>query len=90
MKLLGKGAFGQVYTAFDISTNSHVAIKIESPLAKKPVLKLEITVLRKVQDSPYFPRYYACGRFLPPFTCDQMSMRDNIHCYTIMELLGPR
>jgi tau tubulin kinase len=47
-KLLGKGAFGEVYEAWDDHTNSSVAIKVEAPETKKSVLKLEITILKKL------------------------------------------
>ncbi|KAJ3124707.1 hypothetical protein HK101_006077, partial [Irineochytrium annulatum] len=53
---IGKGAFGEVYSASDLQTNEVVAIKVESPTCKKPVLKLEISVLRKLQavDPPVY------------------------------------
>jgi tau tubulin kinase len=88
---LGKGAFGQVYLALDLLTCQHCAMKIELPNTKKPVLKLEISVIRKVLNSPYFPRYVGCGRFLPPFkSLTKGSIEDNAHSYLVMELLGPR
>ena len=90
MKLIGKGAFGQVYMAVDITNSEHVAMKIESPLAKKPVLRLELSVLRKVQDSPYFARFLGCGRFMPPVEPYETPLEESAHSYLVMELLGPR
>jgi serine/threonine protein kinase len=91
MKLLGKGAFGQVYLALDLLTCQQCAMKIELPNTKKPVLKLEISVIRKVLNSPYFPNYIGCGRFMPPFTnLPKSYIEDNAYSYFVMELLGPR
>ena len=65
-------------------------MKIESPLAKKPVLKLEISVLRKLEGLPFFPKFIACGRFVPPTKKTEMINEDTIHSYVVMQLLGPR
>ncbi len=46
--MLGKGAFGEVYEAIDVDTKRVVAVKIESPECKKPVLKVEINILKKL------------------------------------------
>ncbi|KAJ3215581.1 Tau-tubulin kinase 2 [Dinochytrium kinnereticum] len=99
---VGKGAFGQVYTALDLQTSETVAIKVENPACKKPVLKLEISVLRKLQDSPYFCRNVAAGRFtwpqnlsysdgpMSPTRSPKMTSPDPlIYSYMVMELLGP-
>ncbi|RKP19628.1 kinase-like protein [Rozella allomycis CSF55] len=59
---IGQGAFGQTYTAFDKLTSEHVAVKIEPLANKKQVLKVEVTLLRKLQDTPYVARYIGCGR----------------------------
>ncbi|TPX39997.1 hypothetical protein SeMB42_g01618 [Synchytrium endobioticum] len=64
--VLGKGAFGEVYAASDMSTLETVAIKIEVPECKKQVLKLEICVMRKLQACPYVARFVGCGRFATP------------------------
>ena len=88
---MGKGAFGQVYLALDLITCQQCAIKIELPNTKKPVLKLEISVIRKVQNCQYFPNYIACGRFMPPLKYFQKShAEDYAYSYLVMELLGPR
>ena len=50
MSTLGKGAFGQVFLVCDLENHRcPVAMKVENPNSKKQVLKLEISVLRKLQ-----------------------------------------
>ncbi|KAJ3103688.1 Tau-tubulin kinase 2 [Phlyctochytrium planicorne] len=99
MDTIGKGAFGEVYTAVDLQTSETVAIKIETPACKKPVLKLEISVLRKLQDSPYVCRHIAAGRFTWPqnmLYSDGMvspsgsptTSEPPVYSYMVMELLG--
>lgn len=76
---IGQGAFGHTYSAIDLETNSAVAIKFEdiattlsdtgttipntvSPV-RRQVLKLEVSILKKLQDdSAHFCEYFACGR----------------------------
>ncbi|KAJ3117943.1 Tau-tubulin kinase 2 [Phlyctochytrium bullatum] len=105
IETVGKGAFGEVYTALDFQTSETVAIKVESPACKKPVLKLEIAVLRKLQDTPYFARHIAAGRFTwpsppsdahpltPPASGSPSSPHQAaelpVYSYMVMELLGP-
>lgn len=60
--LLGKGAFGETYAAYDIHTNEEVAIKIEKLDSKKMVLRLEVIALKKLQSCPYVVRYKHSGR----------------------------
>ncbi|TPX35502.1 hypothetical protein SmJEL517_g02150 [Synchytrium microbalum] len=64
--VLGKGAFGEVFSAADTSTHQTVAIKVESPECKKHVLKLEICVMRKLQECPFVAKFIGCGRFATP------------------------
>ncbi|KAI9355314.1 kinase-like domain-containing protein [Zopfochytrium polystomum] len=93
---LGKGAFGEVYLAHDLQVGNQVAIKVESPSCKKQVLKLEITVMRKLQDCPFIARHIAAGRFPWPHNSthpihnqESPSSEHPIYSYMVMELLGP-
>ncbi|KAJ3441244.1 tau-tubulin kinase [Anaeramoeba flamelloides] len=75
-KRIGKGGFGEIYLSQDLKTRRPVAIKFEKIDHKKQALKLEIAVLRKLQVSPFVPKFIYCGRNLE-------------YNYLIMELLGP-
>jgi tau tubulin kinase len=72
---LGKGAFGEAFSAVDSSTKEEVAIKVERLDSKKMVLRLEVICLKKLQDCPYVVRYIHSGR------------QDNYN-YLVMEKLG--
>jgi len=58
---IGKGAFGELFSAYDSETNSTVAIKVEGPLMKnrrkRALLAMEFNVLRKMQSSEYVCRH---------------------------------
>jgi len=75
IKKIGQGAFGEIYQAKNIVTSEMVAIKVERVDSKKQVLKLEVAVLKKLQDSAYVCRFNTCGRF-------------SNYNYMVMELLG--
>eukprot|EP01114_Cavostelium_apophysatum_P015227 TRINITY_DN4106_c0_g1_i2.p1 TRINITY_DN4106_c0_g1~~TRINITY_DN4106_c0_g1_i2.p1 ORF type:complete len:567 (-),score=148.48 TRINITY_DN4106_c0_g1_i2:93-1793(-) len=75
LKKIGQGAFGEIYQAKNILTNEMVAIKVERVDSKKQVLKMEVAVLKKLQDSSYVCRFITCGRF-------------SDYNYMVMELLG--
>lgn len=100
-RLLGKGAFGAVYAGLDLTTGAEIAIKIEHPSCKKQLLKLEISLLRKLQkDNPYAAEFIACGKFIiykgEPHYCSDPDETDNkgeengsrIYWYVVMSLLG--
>ncbi|KAJ5075408.1 tau-tubulin kinase 1 [Anaeramoeba ignava] len=74
-KKIGQGAFGDIYAARDIETKKNVAVKMEECTKKRESLKLEVVVLKSIQDSPYAPIYISCGR-IPNYN------------YVVMELLG--
>ncbi|KAJ6231326.1 tau-tubulin kinase 1 [Anaeramoeba flamelloides] len=74
-KRIGKGGFGEIYLSQDLKTKMPVAIKFEKINPKKQVLKIEIAILRKLQVSPYVPKFVYYGRNLE-------------YTYLIMELLG--
>jgi len=75
VKKIGQGAFGEIYHAKNVITNEDVAIKVERVDSKKQVLKIEVDVLKKLQESPFVCRFISCGRFLE-------------FNYMVMELLG--
>jgi tau tubulin kinase len=58
-----------------LNTNASVAIKLERWDTKKAVLKMEVSVLKKMQNSHFVCRYVHCGHF-------------EDHNYLVMELLG--
>eukprot|EP00002_Diphylleia_rotans_P002156 TRINITY_DN1132_c0_g1_i1.p1 TRINITY_DN1132_c0_g1~~TRINITY_DN1132_c0_g1_i1.p1 ORF type:complete len:320 (+),score=74.97 TRINITY_DN1132_c0_g1_i1:32-991(+) len=74
-KKIGQGAFGETFLGEDIQTKQPVAVKLEGTVGSKQVLKLEVSILRKLQESPYVCRFYNCGR-------------TQEHNFLVMELLG--
>ena len=74
--LMGQGSFGEIYAARDTSNNSFVALKIEPISQRRHVLEIEASILRKISQYPYFPRYISFGR-----------TKNNT--YLAMELCGP-
>ena len=76
--MLGKGGFGEVYEAMDISSNKKVAIKIEFP-GKKQSLKLEIAVLKKCK-SIHICSFVTSGLF-------KLGVDGQIYTYMVMDLL---
>ncbi|KAJ3445776.1 tau-tubulin kinase [Anaeramoeba flamelloides] len=72
---IGQGGFGEIYCVYDNEKKEKVAIKMERIDRKKRALALEISVLRKIQDSPFAAKFISCGR-------------NSEHNYLVMELLG--
>jgi tau tubulin kinase len=66
---------GEIYQAKNIITGENVAIKVERVDSKKQVLKLEVAVLKKLQDCHYVCRFITCGKFAD-------------YNYMVMELLS--
>eukprot|EP01095_Lingulamoeba_sp_RSL-Kostka_P009247 TRINITY_DN3185_c0_g2_i1.p1 TRINITY_DN3185_c0_g2~~TRINITY_DN3185_c0_g2_i1.p1 ORF type:complete len:360 (-),score=83.43 TRINITY_DN3185_c0_g2_i1:234-1313(-) len=72
---IGHGAFGEIFAGRNIVNSELVAIKVEKIDSRKQVLKLEVTILKKIQACPYVVTYIACGKH-------------NDVNYMVMELLG--
>lgn len=73
---IGQGAFGKIFAARDSETGLLYAIKNESAAAERKTLAFETKILRRIQDSPYFPRLFDSG---------EMNSLD----WIAMELVGP-
>jgi serine/threonine protein kinase len=74
--LLGQGGYGDIYA---VKTPDHpglCALKMESFSARNHGLAQELTLLNRLQGSPYFPVLYASGRL-------------NSHHWMCIDLLGP-
>lgn len=63
LKKLGSGGFGEVHMAYDKQTKKKVAVKMEALTQSKQVLKMEVAVLKKLQDqSKHVCKLVDCGR----------------------------
>ncbi|XP_024086073.1 tau-tubulin kinase homolog Asator isoform X13 [Cimex lectularius] len=62
IKKIGGGGFGEIYEGLDHVTNDRVALKVESARQPKQVLKMEVAVLKKLQDREHVCRFIGCGR----------------------------
>lgn len=63
LKKLGSGGFGEVHMAYDKHTKKKVAVKMEALTQSKQVLKMEVAVLKKLQDqSKHVCKLVDCGR----------------------------
>lgn len=61
VRKVGGGGFGEVYEAHDILTQGKFALKLESSRQPKQVLKMEVTVLKKMRGCDHVCRLYGCG-----------------------------
>ncbi|KAK8852446.1 hypothetical protein M9Y10_017422 [Tritrichomonas musculus] len=59
---IGKGAFGEIYSAIDQKTGIIWALKTESNESQRKTLNFEFKILAQVQSSPCFPRLGVFGR----------------------------
>jgi len=73
---IGKGQFGEIYSAIDQETGIIWALKIESSNVERKTLAFEFQVLAQIQSSPSFPRLGIFGTG-PEFS------------FYSMEFLGP-
>lgn len=62
LKKIGGGGFGEIYEAQEENSRDRVALKLESTRQSKQVLKMEVAVLRKLQDREHFCKFLGCGR----------------------------
>ncbi|CAF1448579.1 unnamed protein product [Adineta steineri] len=58
---IGGGGFGQIYEALDRVTKENVALKLESAKQPKQVLKMEVTVLRRLQGKDHVCKFLGGG-----------------------------
>ncbi|XP_033647407.1 titin homolog [Asterias rubens] len=59
---VGGGGFGEIYEAVDQVLEEAVALKLESALQPKQVLKMEVAVLKKLQGKDHVCKFIGCGR----------------------------
>ena len=62
VKKLGGGGFGEIYECIDPVVKDKVAIKLESSKLPKQVLRMEVSVLKKLQGTKHACRCYGYGR----------------------------
>ncbi|CAF3704569.1 unnamed protein product [Rotaria sp. Silwood1] len=58
---IGGGGFGQIYEAYDLVIKENVALKLESAKQPKQVLKMEVTVLRRLQGKDHVCKFLGGG-----------------------------
>ncbi|CAG5081429.1 Oidioi.mRNA.OKI2018_I69.PAR.g9876.t1.cds [Oikopleura dioica] len=63
IKKIGGGGFGEIYESLFVETGEKVAIKLESAEQSKQVLKMEVAVLKALQNkSRHVCKFFGCGR----------------------------
>ncbi|KAJ6240879.1 tau-tubulin kinase 1 [Anaeramoeba flamelloides] len=72
---IGQGGFGEIFCVYDLETQQKAAVKMERIDRNKRALRLEIAVLRKIQESRFSTKFIYCGR-------------NQVYNYLVMELLG--
>ncbi|UJR09632.1 hypothetical protein I4U23_013865 [Adineta vaga] len=72
---IGGGGFGQIYEALDQNTKENVALKLESARQPKQVLKMEVTVLRRLQGKDHVCKFLGGGT-------------NDLYNYVVMTLQG--
>ena len=60
-RLVGSGGYGQVYSANEIGTSNHFAIKTEISSESRSFLQHEIDVLKEIKTPYFFPSVYSSG-----------------------------
>lgn len=75
-RLLGRGAFGELYQGTNMSTKEEVAIKLEKALTDTPMLQFEANVYKHLQGNPGIPTLYHSGN-------------EDDYYVLVMEILGP-
>ncbi|KAH0786500.1 CK1 family protein kinase [Histomonas meleagridis] len=73
---IGHGGYGEIYSVYTTRGKGPYAMKVERKDAKKHGLLEEIKFVKKLSETPLFPRFYLSGE-------------TNEINYYIMELLGP-
>ncbi|OQR75054.1 hypothetical protein BIW11_08671 [Tropilaelaps mercedesae] len=76
IRKIGGGGFGQIFEAWDKHDKQQVAIKVERRRAPKPVLRMEVTLLKRLQGCPHACVFFGCGR------------TEDIN-YIVMQIQGP-
>ncbi|KAA6376428.1 MAG: putative Tau-tubulin kinase 2 [Streblomastix strix] len=75
---IGAGTYGAIFEAIYMNgaISKHVAIKFEQTMFNRPMLSIEVIVLKALSGNKHYAKYYQCGT------------HDN-YKFVAMELLGP-
>lgn len=80
IKQVADGGFGCVYLVRENGSNQPYAMKISKTCGHNTQIDIEYSVMKQIQGSIYFPKFYAYGKF---------EKESIIYFYIVMELLGP-